>query len=46
MRVGLFKATMEVQKGPFLSKTYHTYHTIMKLVTVIPYLRKMQKNTN
>ena len=30
------------QKGP-LPKTYYTYPTIMKLGTVIPYLKKIQK---
>ena len=31
-----------VQKGP-LPKTCHTYPTMMKLGTVIPYLKKIQK---
>ena len=31
------------QKGP-LSKNCHAYSTMMKLGTVIPYLKKIQKN--
>ena len=30
-------------KGPSLSKICHTYPTLMKLGTAIPYLKKMQK---
>ena len=32
------------QKGPPLPKLCHTYPTIMKLGTVIPYLKKTPKN--
>ena len=31
---------------PPLSKICHTYRTIMKLGTIIPYLKKIQKNMN
>ena len=31
------------QKGPSLPKICHTYPTMMKLRTVIPYLKKIQK---
>ena len=31
------------KKTPHLPKIYHTYPTMMKLGTVIPYLRKIQK---
>ena len=30
-------------KGPILPKISHTYPAMMKLVTVIPYLKKIQK---
>ena len=33
----------EVAKRPLLPKIYHTYATMMKLGTVIPYLKKIQK---
>ena len=34
------------QKRPPLPKIYHTYPTIMKLGTVIPYVKKIQKYKN
>ena len=49
-RMGLFGAAhglrREGGKGPYFSKTCHTYSTMMKLGTVIPYLRKIQKYIN
>ena len=31
------------QKGPLLPKTCHSYRTMLKLGTVVPYLNKIQK---
>ena len=44
LRMGLFDAAhvWRGQKGP-LPKICHTYSTMMKLGTVIPYLKKIQK---
>ena len=44
LRMGLFDAAhvLRRQKGP-LPKICHTYSTMMKLGTVIPYLKKIQK---
>ena len=45
-RVGLFGAAHGwggEQKAPPLPKICHTYPTMMKLGTVIPYLKKTQK---
>ena len=46
-RIGFFEAVhgWGNQKGP-LPKIYHTYPTMMKLGTVIPYLKKIQKHMN
>ena len=44
-RMGFFGAAHGCgrgQKGPPLPKIYHTYPTMMKLGTVMPYLRKIQ----
>ena len=44
--MGFFGAVHGYGGGPFwppVSKICHTYPTIMKLDTVIPYLRKIQK---
>ena len=48
--MGLFRAAHgwwggEVGGGerPYLSRMYHTYATISKLGTVIPYVKKIQK---
>ena len=47
-RMGIFRAAHRlgergVQKGSFLPKICHTYPAMMKLGTVIPYLKKIQK---
>ena len=44
-RMGFFGAAHGWQGlfGPLLPKICHTYRTMMKLGTVIPYLRKIQK---
>ena len=44
-RMGLFGAAQGwgVPKRPPIPKTYQTYPTMMKLVTVIPYLKKTPK---
>ena len=41
-KVCLFGTAHGWQKGP-LPKIFHTYPTIMKLDTVTPYLKKIQK---
>ena len=48
-RMGFFGAAHGWGRGgkkPPLPKTGHTYLTMMKLGTVIPYLEKIQKNMN
>ena len=42
--MGIFRATQdEEQGGGFLGGLCHAYPTMMKLGTVIPYLKKIQK---
>ena len=47
-RVGIFEAALgwrgggSVKKAP-LPKICHSYYTMMKLGTIIPYLKKIQK---
>ena len=36
-------AGREAKGLPLSNHTYHTYHTIIKLGTVMPYLKKIQK---
>ena len=45
---GLFRgcSRMGGQKGPTLAKICHTYPTMMKLDTIIPYLKKIQNIYN
>ena len=46
-RMGIFEAAHrwggEGSKKAHLLKICHTYHTMMKLCTVIPYLKKIKK---
>ena len=43
-RMGIFGADYGWERGLFGPKICHTYPTTMKLGTVIPYLKKIQKN--
>ena len=41
--MGLFRGCSRMWGGPFCPKICHTYPLMMKLGTVTPYLRKIQK---